>query len=244
MKERTIINERRLKKKQVQSLIEGGAVFNKNLTDLFNYGGLESSKVEIYNLSDGNYLMVFREEFGINGKGDIWIKEHIDKQAIGIERRKKRDLLNIPKSIEGYWFHYSKNKNNFKNRPTQIAEEVFEKLSLKKSNGDYSYPSLDILSQKINELDVDYVEQNLLDDILAYVGEVIRKRVDGKWIFRTSIDSEFNVEICTKNEKVLYKPLVSLYEPIFFGSDFDLRKFVINEIRSNSRRKAFWEKNT
>lgn len=229
MGRKVTLNKKRLTKGQVQEYIENGAFLNIEMTDIFN---LEVEDTLIYNLNDGNYLLVF-QEIGLKGKGDIWPKEHIEKWIDQIKTDKTREHLEIPNNNVGHWHYFSKSKESFENQVDSLVDKLFEKLTLDRIVGDYSYTSLDVISSKLNVIGIRDVETELYDNVVAYTGEVIKHRIDGKWIFNYQNNPTFHPLISTQDEQIFYDPITPAWETMVYGQDFNLRKTTVSEIRRN-----------
>ena len=77
------------------------------------------------------------------------------------------------------------------------------------------------------------VEKEFYDGAVAYIGEVIKNRINGKWIFKHKNSNNFHPLISTLNEEVYYDPITPIWETMIYGQEFELRKKTISEIRRN-----------
>ncbi len=231
MGKRVTLNERRLTKKQVKELIEKEAVFNPELTnDYDNYCIQEFWN--IYNLKDGNYLCVFKDS-NLSGKGDIWPTEYIEKRIAKRRRESEMPINMRTLSNVGHWFYFSKTKSDFPNKIENLVTELFSKLNISDDFKDYSYNSLDLISQKLNELGEEFVLHNLYDNVIAYCGEILIKRTNGHWSFKTEgyTQAEIRPLIITKVEWVYYDPIMPIWEDFIGVEGFNLRRNFITEMR-------------
>ena len=233
MGSKVTLNKKRLTKGQVQEYIKNGAFLNKEMTDIFD---LEVEDTLIYNLNDGNYLLVF-QELGLKGKGDIWPKDHIEKWVDQIKTDKTREHLAIPNNNVGHWNYFSQSKESFENQVDSFVDKLFEKLKLDRIIGDNSYKSLDVISSKLNDIGIRQVETECYDNVVAYIGEVIRHRINGKWVFNYNNNPIYHPLISTQDEQIFYDPITPVWETMVYGQDFDLRETTVSEIRRNQLNK-------
>jgi hypothetical protein len=114
------------------------------------------------------------------------------------------------------------------------AEYLAEKLHLAPTQLDKSYKSLDLVSQACETLGLEHIFAQLYDAVVAYVGEVIRLRVQGKWAINTTHAGGPYPFISTGFENVQYMPLNVVYEALYALDRINFRKQVANEVRRRS----------
>lgn len=228
MGRRLTLNERRLTTKEVKQLLAEGAVLNSNVT---NHYREQSLSFDVYDLPDGNYLFLWKE-IGLKGKGDIWPKEYVNKEVEKIIKEKSRPHLKGLSNVE-HWYYFSATKETFPENILKLVDDLFIKVNLPTSAQDFSYDSLDIISKKLNELGEDFVETNLYDNIVAYLGEILIRKINGKWGFYTPNDLRINPKIITSHKWVSCDPIAPIWYDLLDVTGFNLRKNLVSEIRSH-----------
>ena len=230
------VNKRRLTKKLVKEEISKGSKFREDLSELFSkatsFGNVERPKV--YELKSGNYLYVFDEDdISIAGKGDIYTPEIFQR----IIKKYKRHLVDRDKPIGSsvtMWRYFSKIGNEVINKVEYLKSELANELNVNEQNLDFSYKSLDIVNDKLVTLEIEEIRQKYYDHLLAYTGEVIRRRLGGAWQLNEKFAGDNYPYIDIGIERCQLMPLNVLAEEFTKIMELDLRKATANEIRANS----------
>lgn len=224
------LNKKRLTKKEVKELtILPSSIFKKKVTELYRKNNLE---IDVYQLEDQNYLLIFREDNGINGKGDIWPKDYIEREIQGL----KNNLIKPQNTLSNFehWHFYSSTKEEFKYRIKDLISNLEKQLSLKNGELDNSYNSLDKLSNRLNSIDHEDVEKNYYDQIVAYLGETLIANTDGQWNFFNDAKIGLIPQVQSKDEIKRYCPITPIWVDLISHQKFNLRERLIDEIRSQS----------
>lgn len=231
MAKRITINEKRLTKQQVQELLNSGAVYDKQVSNTINKD-MGYKALDIYKLADGNYLYVWKSIDP--GKGDIWPKEYVEKEVAKLKRERKRPELKKMSNVD-HWYYFSKVKDDFPNQIQALIQSLFLRLGLSEKNIDYSYDSLDLVAEKLNAVGEEVVENELYDGIVAYLGEILIRKVEGKWDFRRNADAQTTVRplIVTSHRWVWYDPITPIFLALRDVEGFTLRRNLVDEIRSH-----------
>lgn len=241
MAKRITINEKRLTKQQVQELLNSGAVYDKQVSSAINKD-MGYKAFDIYKLIDGNYLYVWKD---INpGKGDIWPKEHVEKEVEKLKRERNRPFRKGMSNVD-HWYYFSKAKENFPNQISALINSLFERLGLSAKDIDYSYDSLDVLSEKLNVAGEEVVENELYDGIVAYLGEILVRKIDGKWNFEVNKNFPLPIRpmIVTSHPWIWYDPITPIFLALRGVEGFMLRHNLVDEIRSHQlERNTFLKK--
>jgi hypothetical protein len=230
------VNNRRLTKKLVKEEILRGSKFREDLSELFSnttsIGYIEKPKV--YELDTGNFLYVFDEnDISIAGKGDIYNPEIFQR----IIKKYKRHLTDRDKPIGSsvtMWRFFSKIGNDVINKVENLRFELANKLHLNEQNLDFTYKSLDNINEKLVSFEIEEIRENFYDHLLAYIGEVIRRRIGGEWQLNEKFAGDNYPYIDIGIEKCQLMPLNVLAEEFTKIMELDLRKATANEIRANS----------
>ena len=236
MNRRITINEKKLTKPQVQELLKnGGAVYDKQVSHIINMD-IGFNALDIYKLADGNYLYVSAVQ--APGKGDIWPKAYVEKEVARLQRQQKKPILKDMSNVE-HWYYFSKVKKRFPTQVSPLISSLFSELALSKRHMDYSYDSLDRLSKRLNELGGEVVERELYDGIVAYLGEMLIRKVDGTWSFDEdkNLGLPIRPKIVTSYPWVWFDPITPVFLS-FSEPEFTLRRNLANEIFSKMGRNA------
>jgi hypothetical protein len=177
------LNKKRLSKSEVKYLVENNAVidecYTKSFLELYP-SGLEVKNL-IYKLPDNNFLFVFGPNSPITpNKGDIYSEEHLIRWIRNKRRMDNDSKLRITSSVSK-WRYYSKLSNQLIESVDQLIIGLSQKLSIDIRKLDKSYQSLSLVDTELNKLNLDYIFENLYDELVAYIGEIIIKRVNGVW---------------------------------------------------------------
>ncbi|MCU0570373.1 MAG: hypothetical protein MUF49_27850 [Oculatellaceae cyanobacterium Prado106] len=103
---------------------------------------------------------------------------------------------------------------------------------------DYSYKSLDLVSEKAEAYGLDQVQAELYDSLVTYVGEVIRRRVKGQWVIRQDYPESLAYPTIQVKQRVLM-PINVVWNELAGLEMMNLRKEAANEVRRFSVRGGF-----
>lgn len=230
------LNAKRLTKKQVQELIESEGRLHEEFTDSFEevYSTGYKDQPQVYELSDDRFLFVFDPKgILLPGKGDIYSKERLLRR-IRWRQRVKEDSANGRGNSVDHWIYYSKHKAQLVNKIDELINELVSCLEISHDRLDFSYKSLDILSSKSEDYGLEKVQAELYDNLVAYVGEVIQRRVDSHWAVREDYPG-CEYPIIAANKGVLM-PINVVWQEIDGYDPMNLRKEAANEVRRFSLR--------
>ncbi|MCF8245246.1 MAG: hypothetical protein K9J37_12805 [Saprospiraceae bacterium] len=221
------LNKRRLTKKETREITQRESTFDPIKSSVFNW--VDFQKNEVYYLPDGNILYV-HGDFGYPDKSDIYSKEVFEQWYLSMKTKRRYHELGLGSSL--HWFlYYSKFKQNLIEHIEEAQEQLGVVLNVPKIELDYSLNSLDIITNKALDVGVEDKEDILLDGIIAYVGEVIRKKIDGKWKpwEQGDLPSIFK-EISWYFRDNWIFPINIAFEAFCDPANFPLRKLVRNSL--------------
>ncbi|AXE19190.1 hypothetical protein DR864_16240 [Runella rosea] len=232
MGQRKSLNERRLTKKQVQDLIKSEGrlhdEYTKESKETYASGYIKQDLV--YELPNDRILFVFDPNGTLlAGKGDIYPKDYFAK-SVKWHKRVKDDYANNRGSSVDHWRFYSKYQSNLINQVDRLISELADKLQIDIKQLDKSYKSLDIVSIQTELYDIDKALTDIYDNLVAYVGEVIRKKVNGQWKISIDYDGDCPYIDIGIND-VMYMPINIVWENLQGLDAVDFRKSVGNEAR-------------
>lgn len=236
MGKKKCLNSKRLTKKQVQELIESEGRLHKEFTDFFEetYSTGYKNQPQVYELSNNRFLFVFDPKgISIPGRGDIYSEEYF-LRMIRWTHKVREDYANGRGSSVEHWIHYSKHKAQLINKIDELIDELVRYLNISKAQLDFSYKSLDILSMKAEDYELDKVQAELYDNLVAYVGEVMRRSVEGNWVIREDCPC-CEYPLIGVNESTLM-PINVVWQELAGLEPMNLRKEAADEVRRFSLR--------
>lgn len=233
---RKSLNRKRLTKKQVQELIETEGKLHE-FTNFFEttYPSGYKDQPLVYELTNDRFLYVFDpKELSIPGKGVVYPKEDF-LRFVRWTQKVREDYANHRASSGEHWRYYSKHKIELINKIDELISELAEQLGILRYQLDFSYTSLDIVSNKAEDY-VERVQSELYDNLVAYVGEVIKRRVNGQWDINSfSTEDKYPYIRADINEVLM--PINVVWQELGGLEPMDLRKETANEIRRFSLRR-------
>jgi hypothetical protein len=224
------LNQKRLTRKQVQELIALEGRLHQEFTHILEetYMTGYKNQPQVYELSNDRLLFVFDpKEISIGGKGDIYTKAYF---SASIRRRQKvkEDHANGRIHTTDHWTYYSKYKEQLVNKIDELVDELGKCLDISRNILDFSYKSLDILSSKCEDYGIEKIQVELYDCLVAYVGEVIRRRLKGDWIIRESYQGH-QYPLIDINDGI--SPILVVWQCFHEIEPMNLRKACTREIR-------------
>jgi hypothetical protein len=226
MAQRRTLNERRLTRRQVAELIATEARPRDDLTAALDLAVLEA---RVYQLSGDRFMLVFGGMSGLSGKGDIYAAD-VFERFMRWSAKVDEDARHGRQSSTGHWSYYSPLKEQLITNIDRLVAELRSRMSGTADALDLSYKSLDVVSEYMEGIGVERAQRELYDHLVAYVGEVVRLRIDGRWAIKRDegppffpyLVAEKYDPVCPVN--VVWHDL-SGYEPV------NLRANAANEVR-------------
>ena len=183
MARKKTLNARRLTKREVQALIASGARPRPDLSaaleETFATGYKERPLV--FELEGGRYLYVFDEQKpALGGKGDIYPAD-LFLRSVRWTGKVREDYAQGRGNSVSHWAYYSELKHELISNIDRLVDQLRSTMSRSRDELDLSYKSLDIVSKFVEDIGVERAQKELYDHLVAYVGEVLRLRIDGRW---------------------------------------------------------------
>jgi len=232
------LNERRLTRRQVRQLISSGARFRPDLSAAFEETFSTGYQVRhrVYELEGERFLFVFDENDHLGGKGDIYPADYMVRFAQWTARVREDHRLDRASSVT-HWHHYSRLKLALTANIGPLIEELRARMARSADELDGSYRSLDLVSAHVEDIGIEQVWDELYDHLVAYVGEVMRARIDGRWEIRTENGPPFFPYLVgAKHDPVM--PINVVWEELSGLDAVNLRAAAANEVRR--KRKVGW----
>jgi hypothetical protein len=178
MARRATLNQRRLTKRQVKELISSGARPRPDLSVALEPTSLQP---RVYELEGERYLLVFGETFaGLAGKGDIY-RADVFHRFVRWVAKVEEDAKHGRQSAVVHWACYSAHKHRLMENIDALIGQLRSTMSKTKDDLDFSYQSLDAVSAYVEGIGIEPAEREIDDHLVAYVGEVLRLRIQGHW---------------------------------------------------------------
>lgn len=227
------MKRKRLNKKGVQEILSKGATLHEEYTALIKSGTPKAVEFnpKIYVLPDETFLWVYDGEFYPKGKGDIFTKQQIENYFS--LRQKNIGNKKIRKSNAGEnWHFYTRYGAKLVNNIDKLVTELAEKLDISQSKLDFSYTSLDFISEKLKPLGIEVTQKNYYDHLVAYIGEVIKRRINGFWkINTTHVGGDYPYIAVEEVNHFHYMPTSVVWYDMTPDRFINLRKTTADEVR-------------
>ncbi|MEO8889982.1 MAG: hypothetical protein ABI417_00355 [Coleofasciculaceae cyanobacterium] len=237
MGKKQCLNQKRLTKKQVKEIIETEGKLHQEFTFFFErtYSTGHKDQPLVYELPNDRFLYIFDPNgLLLAGKGDIYAKDYFLRWMRWVQKVRDNSANGRNSSV-AHWRYYSKHKSELIHKIDQLIEELAEKLEIIPSKLDFSYLSLDVVSSQADNYGLERVQSELYDNLVAYVGEILRRRVDGKWDIDDSVKDQ-TYPCISKNNNAVLMPINVVWEEIDGLQPMNLRTRTTNEIRRFSLR--------
>lgn len=228
---RTTINERPLSRKETIKLAQSEGILNERYSNILTekYDGKIVTLRHAYSLPEDKVLYIRDVDGKYDGKGDIFTKEYFEKFVGHIERMRE-DVENGRDSNIAHWYFYSSNKSNLIEKIPRLIIELAGSLNCEAKVLNLTTASLDELSGRIGNFERQVVLRTLYDNLVAYLGEVIKK--NSKHAVNWAIDQYFDFPvISTTNKNISFNPINIVWEELTSMRDADFRKAYGKEIR-------------
>ena len=232
--EKHALNKTKYTKSEVEEFIKKGAKINSELSNEF-IEILPRIKIEnlIYDLPDGNILYVYAKNgFFTPGKANIYTKEFIINW---VEYKKRIDKLFKKAGVSSVsqWLHFSQLKTDIISEKNieNLISEISSDFKIDKNKLDKTYQSLSLIDNAIKDIPKQELAEKFYDHFVAYVGEVIKNRIDGFWKIDEFDKEEKFPYISLKDVDVAYMPINVFYSCLISFEPVSLRKETANEIR-------------
>ena len=226
MAHKRTLNERRLTRRQVQELISSGARPRPDLS-----AALEPTSLQqlVYELEGDRYLVVFGEPVpSLAGKGDIYTADYF-RRFVRWLAKVDEDAKHGRQGSVDHWAHYSALKHRLIANIDTLVAQLRSMMSRTADELDFSYQSLDVVSEYVEGIGVERAQQEIYDHLVAYVGEVLRLRIQGHWEVNNA-----DWQPCPYLVGAMYDPTMPInvvWEQLSGLDPINLRVAAANEVR-------------
>jgi hypothetical protein len=226
MAHKRTLNEGRLTKRQVRELISSGARPRPDLSVAF-----ESTLLQplVYELEGDRYLLVFGDQVsGLGGKGDIYSADDFGR-FVRWTAKVHEDAKHGRQSSVGHWAYYSVLQHQLTSNIEPVVAQLRSAMSRTADDLDLSYESLDIVSEYVERIGVERAQQELYDHLVAYVGEVVRLRIQGRWEVRRDGPQPYPYLVGAMHDPTM--PINVVWGELSGLAPVNLRAAAANEVR-------------
>jgi hypothetical protein len=225
MARRRTLNERRLTRREVDALIISGAEPRADLTAALNETVLPS---RVYELPGDRFLLVFGAS-GLAGKGDIYAGDDF-RRFVRWSAKVDEDAKHGRQGSTDHWAFYSPLKERLILSIEALVTELRATMSRTSDDLDLSYRSLDLVSAHVESMGIERAQRELYDHLVAYVGEVQRARIHGRWAIRREERQPYPYLAAPSYDPVM--PINVVWHELSGYAPVNLRAGAANEIRS------------
>jgi hypothetical protein len=231
MAHKKTLNQRRLTRRQVQELISSGARpcpdFSATFEQTFATG--DRTGPSVYEFEGDRYLFVFGEQFpGLAGKGDIYAAGDF-LRFVRWTVKVDEDTKHGRQSAVGHWAHYSAHKHLLTAHIDMLVAQLGSTMSLAADQLDFSYQSLELVSAYVEGIGVDRAREEIYDHLVAYVGEVLRLRIQGHWEINDRDGRPYPYLVGEKYDATM--PINVVWEQLSGLDPVNLRAAAASEVR-------------
>jgi len=221
---RRTLNERRLTRRQVEELITSGATLRRDMTAALRDSLPQSS---VYELPGDRFLLVFAE-LGLVGKCDVYAAD-VFHRFLRWCAKVEEDAKHGRQGSTAHWAYYSTLKDRLTSNIETLVAELRSRMSQTAEFLDLSYKSLDLVSEYVERIGVERATLELYDHLVAYVGEVLRSRIDGRWNIRREDRQPYPYLLGAKYDPVM--PINVVWHQLSGYAPANFRVGAANEVR-------------
>jgi len=225
MARKRTLNERRLTKRQVEALIASGAKARPDLTAVLDDVVLQS---RVYEFDGDRYLLVFGEHSGLDGKGDIYAADDFHR-FVRWSAKVDQDARHGRQGSTSHWANYSPLKDRLLSNIDTLIAQLRSTMSRTPDELDFSYKSLDLVSEYVEGIGIERAQHELYDHLVAYVGEVLRLRIHGRWDVRADDPRPYPYLVGAHHDPVM--PINVVWRELSGYAPVNLRTEAANEVR-------------
>ena len=233
-KYKTVLKARQLKKAEVKDyIVNHGAIPHEEYTDFFleDFGTGYTKQNIVYELPNGDFIYVFDPNGLVKpGKGYYYEQDHFLRFLRWNQKVKYDHKCDRGSSID-HWRFYSKLGKQLVIKSAENLDTIKNELELDQVQLDFSYKSLEIIDTAIKNLPYGKAWETLYDALVFYVGEVLIKRIVGKWAIA---DNGAYPYVTVDKSNLHYMPINIVWQEIDGINPCNLRKATADEVRTNA----------
>jgi hypothetical protein len=128
-----------------------------------------------------------------------------------------------------HWAYYSPLKDRLTSNIDALVVQLRSAMSRTSDDLDFSYQSLDVVSEYVEVIGVERARQELYDQLVAYVGEVLRARIHWRWQVRRDHPQPHPYLVGAKHDPTM--PINVVWQELSCLAPVNLRTAAANEVR-------------
>ncbi|MBV9559726.1 MAG: hypothetical protein JOY90_04580 [Bradyrhizobium sp.] len=187
-----------------------------------------SPQSRVYELPGERFLFVFGELSGLGGKGDVYAAD-VFHRFLRWCARVEEDIKHGRQGSSRHWAYYSPLKDRLISNIDTLVAELRSRMSQTADVLDFSYGSLDVVSEYVEHIGGERATLELYDHLVAYVGEVLRPRIDGRWDVSRDHEHPYPYLVGAKYDPVM--PINVVWHEISGYAPANFRTNAANEVR-------------
>jgi hypothetical protein len=235
---RTSMPDELLTPRKVQERIAAGAKPRSDLSAVFEQtlGVSAPGQALVYELDDGRYLVVSPPSLPRPGGGRILTADALHR-FVGWVARVEEDAKHGRSSSVAHWASCSSLKEELVSHVQTLVGQLRSRMGRTPDELDLSSRSLDLVSQYVEGVGVEQAQREIYDHLVAYVGEVMRLRIDGRWEVNRN-DRQPHPYLLSEQ---CYKPLMPInvvWEQLSGLQPVNLRRAATSEVDEQRRPRA------
>ncbi|WGD52350.1 hypothetical protein QA641_44355 [Bradyrhizobium sp. CB1650] len=189
----------------------------------------------VYELDGDRYLLVFGEVSGLGGKGDIYAAEDFHR-FVRWSAKVDEDAKHGRQGSTSHWAYYSQLEDRLIFNIDTLIARLCSTMSRTPDDLDFTYKSLDLVSEYVERIGVERAQQELYDHLVAYVGEVLKLRIQGRWYVSGDDRQPYPYLGGAQHDHVM--PINVVWQELSGYGPVNLRTAAANEVRR--ARKPHW----
>ena len=230
-------NGRRLSRKEVAALIESGATRRPDLEAQWSDAGIGLA-VHLYSVGADQTLQVFDTPYspGLRGKGHLLTRDDHEK-FVAWAVRVRNDARAGRLSSVSHWHFHSKLREAVPNHVDALLTDLAGLVGAT-AGLEMSYAGLDVASRYIDTIGFERASHEIYDHLVAYAGEVMRRRARGEWRIRRESDTSYPWIAAPDHAEI--NPVNAAWGVLTGLGQIDLRSGAANEVRRARGKYSPW----
>jgi hypothetical protein len=162
------------------------------------------------------------------GKGDIYAGDDF-RRFVRWSAKIDEDARHGRQSSVSDWAYYSQLKDRLIANVDALVAQLRSTMSRSPDDLDLSYGSLDLVSEYVEGVGIERAQQELYDQLVAYVGEVLRSPIRGRWETNTAHREPYPHLVGAMHDPVM--PINVVWGELSGYAPVNLRGAAANEVR-------------
>jgi len=170
------------------------------------------------------------------GKGDVYSGDDF-RRFVRWTAKVDEDARHGRQGSVRHWAHYSPLKDRLTSNIDALVAQLRSAMSRTSDDLDFSYQSLDVVSEYVEVIGVERARQELYDHLVAYVGEVLKARIHGRWQLRRDHPQPHPYLVGAKHDRTM--PINVVWQELSGLAPVNLGTVAANEARRTRKLPGF-----